>query len=73
MEIILESTPFVSDIVVVSPLTTPAILGADFLKRYGAKIDLGRGQLRFEVPGPLSLNLKEGNAEREGIGLVRLT
>lgn len=74
VEIVLESTQFLlSNIIVVSPLTTSVILGVDFLRRHRVRVDLGKGQLQFEVPELLTLSLKENGSGKESIGLVRLT
>ena len=49
---------FQTMVVVVSPLTTEAILGLDFLKNNRATIDLGAAQLRLgDVNRPLKLDL----------------
>ena len=60
-ELTLGSRKFQSEIIVVSPLTTQAILGVDFLKEYEAQIDFSSGQLKFGgcIGGNLSKQQQE--------------
>ena len=51
VELELEGEVFLSDIVVVSSLTTEAILGLDFLKEREASIDLASKRLRLKGKG----------------------
>ena len=62
---------FQSEIIVVSPLTTKAILGVDFLKEYEAQIDFSSGQLKFGGCNPLALNLRQGTMRGTGVGTVQ--
>ena len=47
VELQLGGIPYPTDVVVVSPLTTEAILGLDFQKKYGATIDVGRCMMQM--------------------------
>ena len=65
-EVELEGEPFITDIVVVSPLTSEAILGLDFLQEHQATIDLDTKRLHlkrrgFDVPlkDPMSMGVCE--------------
>ena len=51
MRVELEGRRFVADVVVVSPLTSEAILGLDFLRQQQASIDLGCQTLRLRESG----------------------
>ena len=57
----------------VSPLTTQAILGVDFLNEYEVQIDFSSGQLKFGGCNPLALNLRQGTIRGTGVGTVQLS
>ena len=72
-ELMLGSREFQSEIIVVSPLTTQAILGVDFLKEYETHIDFSSGQLKLGGCNPLALNLRQGTMRGTGVGTVQLS
>ena len=49
---------------VVSQLTTNAILGLDFIRAHGVNIDLGRAEMRIGLKRPLKIGVERsmGNA-----------
>ena len=68
VELELEEEKFATEIVVVSPLTTEAILGLDFLSQQGASIDLVDKKLHL---AECSLSLREPESATVGTKRVR--
>ena len=68
VELELEEEKFATEIVVVSPLTTEAILGLDFLSQQGASIDLVDKKLHL---AECSLSLREPESATVGTRRVR--
>ena len=64
VDIVLDGTNYQSGIVVVSPLTTNAILGLDFMRAHEVSIDLGRAEMRIGQKRPLKIGVERsmGNA-----------
>ncbi len=57
-------------VVVVSPLTTEAILGLDFLRERKASIDLGRAELRICQQPPICLDKPQALGSARNVYLV---
>ena len=58
MDIILDGTKYQSQTVVVSPLTTSAILGLDFMKTHDVSINLGRAEMRIGQKRPIRIGVE---------------
>lgn len=69
-DISIEGQAYQADIVVVSPLTTEAILGLDFMRKNEVSLDLGKGKLVVGNKSPVPICPRDSTSPR-GVGSVR--
>ena len=70
LQFMLSGREFMAQVLVVSPLTTEAILGLDFLQHHVATIDLGRKELLIGQESSLHMPLCRLPLGRPGVCLV---
>ena len=56
MDLLLNGNKYETGIVVVSPLTTEAILGLDFMRKHKDTIDLGKAEINIGREDPITIH-----------------
>ena len=56
MDLLLNGNKYEAGIVVMSPLTTEAILGLDFMKKHKVTIDLGKAEINIGREDPITIH-----------------
>ena len=69
-DISIEGHTYQADVVVVSPLTTEAILGLDFMRKNEVSLDLGKGKLVVGNKPPVPIHPRDSTPPKE-VGCVR--
>ena len=72
VDLAINGKVYQAGVVVVSPLTTEAILGLDFMRQYNVSIDLGNAELDIGKSGPIPIKQPDLAKSVAGIGRVCL-